>query len=114
MHELSIAQALVKQAVEVMTREGGQSVTRLSVSVGSLSGVDPDSLEAVFPFAAEETPCRGAAISIELVEARVFCRVCDRETDMAFPCMACRECDSSDVTLVAGRELTLESVEIEA
>jgi len=60
MHELSIAQAMVRQVGEILKNEHGDKVLEIQVALGKMSGIDPGSLEFAFPFAAEGTPRRPA------------------------------------------------------
>ncbi len=113
MHELSIAKALVEQIEKVVADERARRATRVLIRVGALSGAEPEALRTAFPLAAEGTVAAGAELVIERVEARVLCRACGREavTDGFF--FVCEACGSSDVELVSGRELHLQSADIE-
>ena len=84
----------------------------IKVTVGGLSGVEPEALELAFPIACEETLAEGAALAIENVPAVLTCRACKQVThpDLAF--MLCAQCGSDDVELEGGRELLLTAVEL--
>lgn len=112
MHELSIAQALVEQVDEALSRAGGGRALRVTVKVGALSGVDGDALDMAFPVAAEQTACAGAELLIELIPAAAHCGDCGRDCEPPFPFLACEHCGSQNVAVTAGRELTLSSIEI--
>jgi hydrogenase nickel incorporation protein HypA/HybF len=114
MHEMSIAVALVEQASAVVLREGAARASRLRVVVGALSGVEPYALEAAFPVAAEGTPCEGAALDIVRVPAAVRCPDCGMQGEADFPFLVCPACASPNATVLSGRELLLESVEMES
>jgi len=113
MHELSIAQALVEQVEAAATKEHALRVVRVVISVGALSGVDPEALRSLFPLVAEGTVAADAELVIEQIAARVKCRSCGTEaqTDAAF--IGCTTCGSKDVELAAGRELNIKTVELE-
>ena len=113
MHELSIAQALIEQVEAAATKEHALRVVRVVIAVGALSGVDPESLRSLFPLVAEGTVTADAELVIEQIAARVKCRSCghEAETDAAF--IGCAACGSRDVELAAGRELNIQSVELE-
>jgi hydrogenase nickel incorporation protein HypA/HybF len=114
MHELSIAQALVEQVEAAAKKEHALHVVRVVIAVGALSGVDAESLRALFPLVAEGTVADGAELVVEPVAARVKCRACGHEaqTDEAF-FIGCAACGSRDVEVSAGRELNIRTVELE-
>ena len=73
MHELSIASAIVATAAR---HAGGRRVAVVSVRVGRLRQVIPDSLEFCFGFVARETVCEGARLDLEIVPAALRCAAC--------------------------------------
>ena len=113
MHELSIAQALVEQLESLAAREGAARVLRVNVTIGSLSGVDPEALTLAYPMAAEGTVAQDSSLEIRQVPARLRCRDCRRETVTDDPVLLCGCCGSGNVELTAGRELHLASAEVE-
>ena len=110
MHELSIAQALVEQVTNLARESGAGVIRRITLRIGKLSGVDPETLAAAFPIAAEETPLAQAALEMISVEPDVRCRACGRMVEMEFA-PVCVHCGSPDLDLKQGRELLIESVE---
>jgi hydrogenase nickel incorporation protein HypA/HybF len=113
MHELSIAMALVEQVQTVAEREKADAVLRVSVTIGGLSGVNPEALEMAFPIAAENTCAAGARLEVTFTPARVHCRSCGRESSPEFPILVCEACGSTDAEILGGRELMLTTVEID-
>jgi hydrogenase nickel incorporation protein HypA/HybF len=113
MHELSITQALVEQVEAAAKEEKATRVLRVVITVGVLSGVEPEALRSIFPLVAEETVAAGAELVIEPVATRVKCRVCGQESAARDYLIGCSTCDSKDVELIAGRELNIKSIEIE-
>ena len=114
MHELSIAQEVIRQVEETARRENARKVLTVTLTIGRWSGVDSESLAFVFPLAAEGTSVEGARLSIDEVPARVSCLECHKESEPAMPLLTCDHCGSRNVQAVAGRELFIKSVEIES
>jgi len=112
MHELSIAVALVGQIETVVANERAARASKITIAVGSLSGVESEALRSVFPLVAEGTVADGAELIIEEVAARVRCRACSHESQADNYFMGCARCGSRDVELSAGRELNITSVEV--
>jgi hydrogenase nickel incorporation protein HypA/HybF len=112
MHELSIAQALVKQIEAAATEAGGGDVTSACIVVGGLSGVDSEALRMVFPIASEGTPIANTQLEIKEDPAIIACNTCGERSTPGFPLPICSACDSVDVTIEGGRHLMLESIQL--
>ena len=84
----------------------------VTVRCGRLRQVVPDSLEFAFGLLARETLCEQARLVQEVVPARLRCDACAREWEIDAPHFRCRGCGSGDVTVLSGRELEVESIEV--
>ena len=113
MHELSIARSLVEGVAEAARREGARRAVVVRVRIGVLSGVEAWPLRQAFPFAAAGTVAEGADLQIEEVPARVRCRACGLEFAPDDPFFVCTRCQSMDVDILNGRELSLVSVDLD-
>jgi hydrogenase nickel incorporation protein HypA/HybF len=113
MHELSIAQALIEQLEDIAVEKKASRILGVKLYVGMLSGVDHEALHMAFPFAAEGTVADGAGIKIIDIEPQAMCGSCGKESLPEFPFMVCGHCGSQDLTVTAGRELIIKSVELE-
>ena len=113
-HELALLTSVV-QAVEVaLRRSAGSGPSVVALRVGTLSGADPDALEAAWPLAVAGSRVEGARLVMEAVVAAVWCRDCDREVQIdAFYALRCPVCDRPTGDLVQGRELEIAYVEID-
>jgi hydrogenase nickel incorporation protein HypA/HybF len=114
MHELSIVEALIEQVRKELERAGQNGrVRRLELSIGRLSGVNCDSVRFAFGLLAPGTLVEGAEISIAEPEAVCQCRACNARTEIHDLEANCPQCGSSDIAIEGGRELLLQSIEIE-
>ena len=110
MHELSIAESVVRVAVR---QADGRKVTKVQMKVGYLRQVVPSSLAFGFGLLAEGTPAEGAELEIEQVPAEGRCRGCGVESRLgSFP-LQCQECESFDLEILKGEELMVDSLELE-
>lgn len=114
MHEMSIVQALIEQ-VEIEIRESDEAgvVRGLDVVIGRLSGVHVDSIEFAFEVLSPGTIADGAELRISCPSAVIDCRECSNRQPMDGMSMHCPNCGSGDVTIEGGRELLLQSIELE-
>ncbi len=110
MHELSIAEALVRIVVE---HAAGRRVTKVEIKVGHLRQVVPSALEFAFELTAQGTPAEGAELVVEEVAAAGRCRPCGAESVLpGFP-LTCAQCGDLDVDVIRGEELLVDSLELE-
>lgn len=113
MHELSLADALVRQAEEVLSAEKGNRILSLTVRLGALSGVDREAFEFAFPMVAGESAAENAVLVVEEVPAVLRCRDCGGETCPESFSLTCGRCGSDKTDIVSGREFELKTMEIE-
>ena len=110
MHELSIAESIVRIAE---AHGDGRRVTAVEVRVGALRQVVPQALEFAFELVARGTTVESAALELREVAPEVSCRACGTVSEVeAFP-LACGACRSSNVDVLCGEELLVESLELE-
>jgi hydrogenase nickel incorporation protein HypA/HybF len=105
--------ALVEQMEKVAREQKAAAVPKVTVTVGALSGVDPEALKGAFPLAAEESVAAGAELVIEWIKASVQCRACGKISQPEAPFIYCEGCKSSDVEVKSGRELYITSIEVD-
>ena len=108
MHELAITQSVVEA---VAARVGDVPVAVVRLRIGRLSGVLPDAPRFCFEVAAAGTSLQGATLEIEEPDGRAHCRSCGQDFTLDDPILLC-PCGSADVRVVAGRELTVASVQL--
>jgi hydrogenase nickel incorporation protein HypA/HybF len=111
MHELAIAEAVIRIASD---HAAGRPVSAVFVKVGHLRQVVPSALEFSFELAAAGTAVEGARLEFEEVPTTGACRACGAEAQLpGFP-LACPACGSLDVEIVAGEELLVDALEVNA
>jgi hydrogenase nickel incorporation protein HypA/HybF len=110
MHELSVSSAIVET---VERHAAGRKVTCVSLRLGKLRQVVPDTLAFYWGFVTQGTVCEGARLEQEIVEARLRCEACDVEWSLDEPDFRCPRCASAAVEIVSGNELEVESIEVE-
>lgn len=115
MHELSIAMNVVDIAARHAAEAGATRVTSVTLRIGALAAVHDDALRHGFALAREGTPLADAELRIVAVPVRVWCAACAAERDLPdVRRLACPACGRPTGDLRAGRELDLESIELEA
>jgi len=110
MHELSVATAVLNTAVK---HAGGRPVSVISMRVGRLRQVVPDSLEFYFEIVARGTVCEGSRLECNEIELQLRCGDCGREFSPEHPMFRCPDCNSAAVSIEAGEELEVDYIEVE-
>ena len=113
MHELSICQGIVETATAALLDLSRPlpPVTTVTVRIGRLTGVVPDSLRYYFDLLAPDTALAGAALVIEEVPIRGCCADCSARFTIDVLCFTCPACGSGFVELLSGRELQVVSLD---
>jgi hydrogenase nickel incorporation protein HypA/HybF len=114
MHELAIVEALIEQ-VQREVRRAGQAgrVLRVELAIGRLSGVHCDCVRFAFKLLAPGTIVDGAAVEISQPRAVCRCRACGAAVEIDDLVVECPRCQSAEITIAEGRQLLLQSIEIE-
>lgn len=113
-HELSIAQAIVDGVQETVDREKATRVLRVRLRIGQLSGVVPDSLRFCYDLVVAGT-CMEASL-LEIVELPLVIHCTSCRADRVLNCIqlfACPVCGTPSGDIRQGRELEIESIEID-
>ena len=114
MHEMGIAMEVLRIAQEaVPPAMAGVRIQRIHLKVGRLSAVVSDSLRFCFDVAAKDTIADGAELAIEEIAVNARCQDCAHQWAVDQPVFVCPACNSGRIDLLSGRELNIESIEIE-
>jgi hydrogenase nickel incorporation protein HypA/HybF len=89
-------------------------VARVRFRVGALHRVVEPALQQAFELVSAGTVADGAVLDVVTLPVTVRCRSCGAETVADDLLGACGTCAETDLDLVGGDELVLESIEIAA
>jgi Zn finger protein HypA/HybF involved in hydrogenase expression len=110
MHELSIAESLLRLAEE--HAPAGSRVRIIRISAGPLRAIDPQALQWAWQSIIIEHAWHEARLEINFLPWHMHCPRCGLEW-LAPDCSHCCACGARDAYPVGGNELTLDSIEIE-
>jgi hydrogenase nickel incorporation protein HypA/HybF len=109
MHELSIAASIVDAVAETLSRYPGARVKDVRVRLGALASVIEDSLQFCWGVTVE-----GAKLVISILPVVVHCSACGKNGELeSLQSFRCPHCGEPASDLRQGRELEIESIEIE-
>jgi hydrogenase nickel incorporation protein HypA/HybF len=90
-----------------------RKVLKVSLKVGELTGVIPDSLSFCFELLSKSTIAENARITIEKVPIRGYCSKCKGDFVITNNHYRCNTCGNINIDLTSGRELQIDHLEIE-
>jgi len=114
MHELSIISSVVDTVVESVQKYPGARVKEVRLRVGALTSVIEDSLQFCYGIATDDTPLEGSRLVVNIVPVTVHCDACGAEGPIeSLQSFRCSQCGEPAEDVRHGRELEIESIEIE-
>jgi len=112
MHEMSICQALMDQVEKIAKEQGASRVDSIVLSIGPLSGVEPELLSRAYEVARLQTVAENAPLEIETGAIEVECRSCGASGEAKVNRLLCPSCGDWQVNLIKGDELLLLRLEV--
>jgi hydrogenase nickel incorporation protein HypA/HybF len=114
MHELSIVSSVVDTVIESLAAYPGSRVLEVRLRVGALASVVVDSLEFCWDIATEGTALEGSKLVVKTVPVLLHCARCDADVELeGLQSFRCPRCDEPSSELRQGRELEIDSIEID-
>jgi hydrogenase nickel incorporation protein HypA/HybF len=114
MHELSIVTGIVESVTETLAAYPGAQVKQVRLRVGRLAAVVEDALQFCYGIATEGTALEGSTLLVQLLPVVAYCSKCDRDVEIDnLQSFRCPRCGELVIDLRQGRELEIESIEIE-
>ena len=114
MHEMGIALQIVEIANASLPADLGDArVAAVNLKIGKLAAVVPESLRFCFDVAIKDAALEGAKLAIEKIPVVAKCNDCDTQWTIEEPVFMCQKCRSGSLEILSGRELDIESIEVE-
>lgn len=110
MHELGILNAMVHTVEDVIREEGAESVEKIVIEVGELSGVVPRYLEECWPAARYKTSMEETELVVEVVPGMVKCRDCSLIFNAMDSDMQCPDCRGKNLEVLSGNDLMIKEI----
>jgi len=113
MHELAITQNMFDLVIEQAKKAEAKKVGKINLVIGEMTGVVSDCVQFYFDFISKGTLAEGAALSFAMVPSKAQCRDCGKTFELKEFDWTCPHCGGSSLQIVAGKELFVESIEVE-
>lgn len=112
MHELSIVLNIVALVTDEVQKAGAGAVTRIDLEIGTMAGIEFESLDFVWDVGVGGTVLAGAERHVHRVEARARCSECGHEFKVEQLYDACPQCGGYFHHLLSGQEMRIKSIEV--
>ena len=112
MHEMSIAQSIVDIVREEMDRHKVEKLRVINLVVGKLTAVVPSHLNLCFRILVDKTDLESTLLNIREVPLGYECSACGAWFETESVALTCIECGRDNPTLLQGRELAVENIEV--
>jgi hydrogenase nickel incorporation protein HypA/HybF len=109
-HELSICGSI---ADIVARHAASRRVAAIHVRIGQLRQIVLETLVYCWSLVSADTELDGSVLDVERVRARIACRDCGQSSEIGdFPVFVCSACNSVEVSVVAGEEFLITSMDL--
>ena len=112
MHEVGVAEEIIKTAVKAAKDNKAEIPLKVGLSVGTLSGVEPSSLEFALEAIKGELGLSETIFEIEVVKAAGICGVCGKSSAPDVLFALCEHCGSPALELTDGTEFKILYIDI--
>lgn len=112
MHELSVALGIVKIAEAETAKANAKVVESIELEIGTLAGIEFESLDFVWPSAVKDTVLEHAVRKLNIIHGEAKCSDCDTVFELDNIYDACPNCKSYLKGIIKGKELLVKSLEV--
>ena len=112
MHELSVAQEILRIVHQYVPDPKPETVKLVKVSVGKLSNILKDSLTFCFEAITSDTPLKGTSLEIIELPVKIQCSSCAEVSEINEPVFACPNCGDNQIKVISWTELKVDEIEL--
>ena len=113
MHEMALMESVLDTVESSAEQAGALKVVKVSLSVGEMTEAIAEALEFAFEALTDGTIMEGAELAITYITPRTRCSACGNEFEHDRFHIICPRCGSVNTRLLAGRELYIDSIEVD-
>ncbi len=121
MHEFSITSQIVRTVLKEAEKRGAKKVLEVHLVIGKLTLLGIEQIKFSYKILIEDTILKESKLLIKRKNGKIKCEKCgykgpikfkvDTISHISFPTLTCLKCDST-VTILEGKECTIESVKL--
>jgi hydrogenase nickel incorporation protein HypA/HybF len=111
-HELTVTQSILEITQRHAAAAGAKRVTDIYLVIGRLSSIIDHSVQFYWDMISEGTLAEGAKLHFRYVPTKMLCQECKLNYAPDGTDLACPDCGSTKVRIVAGKEFFVEAIEV--
>ncbi|MBI1978188.1 MAG: hydrogenase maturation nickel metallochaperone HypA [Candidatus Omnitrophica bacterium] len=113
MHEGNFTKRIVESIMEELKKHPRYVPKRVKVKVGEIFHLNPESVKMHYVVVTKGTPLEGTELDLIEEKITVYCWQCSRTgTVLDHHFLACSCCNSTDVEVMSGNQVSVDSVEL--
>ena len=112
MHELTVTQNILNIALHHAENAAATRIAAINLVIGQMASIVDDCVQFYWDFISEDTIAQGSVLHFERIPARLSCETCHRSYLLDDSDLTCPHCGGSAVTLIAGDEFYVDSIEV--
>ena len=112
-HEFPITMSILSIVLGNAREAQASKITKISLTVGQLSGIVPECVELQFRIASKGTIAEGANLSFNRPSSNLRCRKCGTSYSADGFQLRCPNCGKQEFEVLSGRECLVENIEVE-
>ncbi len=114
MHELGIMTGVIDSAKTAALDAGATRLLKVTLSVGEMTEAVDTALQFAFEALCDDDPfTKGAELEVNMIRPKSRCLECGAVYEHDRFSMFCPECDGFVTELIAGREMQIDSIEVD-
>lgn len=114
MHEMGIAEGILSSSLDAAREAGARGITGVYLTIGELTEVSEDALRFAWEAIVPGTMAEGSTLAVTMVPAVSSCADCGHEWQHdRYSGAQCPSCSGWLVMLRCGRELKIDSIDID-
>ncbi|MCK4851424.1 MAG: hydrogenase maturation nickel metallochaperone HypA [Phycisphaerae bacterium] len=113
MHEMSVATGIINVLDDKLGQLAPCKLIALELAVGKLSGIEEHSLRFALDTLLVGQGHTDVHLRCRQSPAVFKCTACNWQGEMDGFTLACPECNGPDLDIIAGQDVTLETIEVE-
>ncbi len=112
MHEFSVANHLLELCLKNARENSATTISRVTIKIGKLSGVEPHFLQNAFDVLKDKTIAQAAVLDIIHQDVVIHCIDCVKDFTLKENEFSCPECSGVNINVIDGEEMFLMTMEL--
>ena len=113
MHEFGLMSSILDTVNASAADAGASRVVEIRLTIGEMAQVVEEAMVFALEALSEGPLCEGAKLTIESIKPRSRCPECGVEFEHGFYNRACPECGNPLTDIIAGKEMYIDSIEVD-